>query len=262
MDTEHTAQKQQKQKHGKLAIFWTILGVLASIAVFPYLLEINSSLLEQAPFSLPVLILVQSLQIAIFLFIGSYVGLRLGASIGLDSPIARAIVYRLPLPKPSPKTITVTTVTGLCVGSLIIGLDSLFQPFLPVANQGDVPSIARWKGFLASFYGGITEELLLRLFLMTLIAWIIWKVFMKGKSKPNALMFWVAIVIAAILFGAGHLPAASLIWTLTPIVVLRVILLNAIGGIAFGFLYWKQGLEYAMLAHFCADIMLHVILGG
>jgi hypothetical protein len=71
MDVEHTTQKQQKQKHGTLAVFWTILGVLASIAVFSYLLEINSSLLEQVPFLLPVLILIQSLQTPLFLFIGS-----------------------------------------------------------------------------------------------------------------------------------------------------------------------------------------------
>ncbi len=253
---------RQKQKHASLAVFWTILGVLASIAVIPYLLEINSSLLEQVPVPLPVLVLIQSIQTAIFLLIGSYVGLRLGASIGLDSPIARAAVYRQSLPKQYPKTIVATIGTGFFAGLLVIGLDTLFQPFLPVVNQGVVPTIARWKGFLASFYGAITEELLVRLFLMTFIAWIIWKVLLRGKSNSPPSLFWTAVVIAAILFGVGHLPAASLIWTLTPIVVLRTILLNAIPGITFGFLYWKQGLEYAMLAHFCADIVLHVVWGA
>jgi len=28
----------------------------------------------------------------------------------------------------------------------------------------------------------------------------------------------------------------------------------------FGGLFWKYGLEHAMLAHFCADLMLHVAL--
>jgi len=262
VNAEYTSANQQTQKHGRLAVFWTILGVLATIAVFPYALEINSSLLEQVPLSLSALVLLQSAQIAIMLLIGNYVGLRLGASVGLDSPIARAIVCRLHLPKLSPKTITATIVTGFSAGLIIIGLDFLFQPFLPVAHQGEVSNIVRWKGFLASFYGGITEELLLRLFLMTLIAWIIWKIFMRGKGVPKSVIYWVAIILAALLFGAGHLPAASLIWSLTPIVVLRIILLNAIPGMAFGYLYWKQGLEYAMLAHFCADIVLHVILGG
>jgi len=35
--------------------------------------------------------------------------------------------------------------------------------------------------------------------------------------------------------------------------------LNGLGGLAFGWLYWKQGLESAMIAHFSADIVLHVI---
>jgi hypothetical protein len=235
---------------------------LATIAVFPYTMEINASLLEQVPLSLAELVLLQSLQIAIMLLIGNYAGLRLGDSVGLYSPIARVFIYRLPLPKLSLKIIATTIVTGFTAGLIIIGLDFMFQPFLPTANQGDVPSIARWKGFMASFYGGITEELLLRLFLMTLITWIIWKIFMRGKGVPKSAIYWVAIILAAIFFGVGHLPAASLIWPLTPIVILRIILLNAIPGMAFGYLFWKQGLEYAMLAHFCADIVLHVIMGG
>jgi membrane protease YdiL (CAAX protease family) len=37
-------------------------------------------------------------------------------------------------------------------------------------------------------------------------------------------------------------------------------LLNAIWGIVFWYLYWKKGLESSMIAHFSADIMLHVFL--
>ena len=37
------------------------------------------------------------------------------------------------------------------------------------------------------------------------------------------------------------------------------LLLNGVAGVAFGWLYWKRGLEMAMLAHFSADIVLHVI---
>jgi len=35
--------------------------------------------------------------------------------------------------------------------------------------------------------------------------------------------------------------------------------LNGLGGLAFGWLYWKQRLESVMMAHFSADIVLHVI---
>jgi membrane protease YdiL (CAAX protease family) len=40
------------------------------------------------------------------------------------------------------------------------------------------------------------------------------------------------------------------------------VLLNAVAGIPFGFLYWRKGLEHAMAAHFCADVVLHVIVGS
>ena len=36
------------------------------------------------------------------------------------------------------------------------------------------------------------------------------------------------------------------------------VLLAAVG-LAFGWLFWRHGLEFAMLAHFCADLVLHVV---
>jgi hypothetical protein len=33
-----------------------------------------------------------------------------------------------------------------------------------------------------------------------------------------------------------------------------------LAGTVFGALFWKLGLEHAMVAHFCADLMLHAAL--
>jgi membrane protease YdiL (CAAX protease family) len=46
---------------------------------------------------------------------------------------------------------------------------------------------------------------------------------------------------------------------LNPLVITCALLLNGLGGLAFGWFYWKQGLESAMTAHFSADVVLHVI---
>jgi membrane protease YdiL (CAAX protease family) len=70
---------------------------------------------------------------------------------------------------------------------------------------------------------------------------------------------WLAIILAAVIFGLGHLPITSNITNLTPLVISRAILLNGLGGIIFGWLFWKNGLEYAMISHFTADIMIIVI---
>ncbi len=85
---------------------------------------------------------------------------------------------------------------------------------------------------------------------------------LRGRTQPTPLVFWIAIGVTAIVFGLGHLSAAAGVWSLTPVVIIRTITLNTLVGIPFGFLYWRWGLEYAMLAHFCADIVLSGVRGA
>ena len=74
---------------------------------------------------------------------------------------------------------------------------------------------------------------------------------------PGAL--WLATILAAVIFGLGHLPATAALVKLTPLLIVRAILLNGVVGVATGYLYWRYGLEAAVLAHFSADIVLHGI---
>jgi membrane protease YdiL (CAAX protease family) len=156
---------------------------------------------------------------------------------------------------------------GVIAALLIIGVDLLLQPAM-LKELGDSATLlylqniqpAAWKGFLAAFYGGIAEEILLRLLVMSLFAWLGGFVSKTQDGKPTSAVFWIANILAAVLFGLGHLPATEMILPLTPLVITRAILLNGIGGIIFGWLYWKRGLEAAMIAHFSADIVLHVLL--
>ena len=203
---------------------------------------------------LPALVAAQTAQTGFLLLLLSWVGLRLGQPIGLDSPFARALVGRKKLPAVSRRALAGAVLAGTATG--------LLQPLLPPTIQPLPAGVELWKRLLAAFYGGITEELLLRLFLMTLIAWGIWRTAYKAQLPPDATVFRAAIVAAAVLFGVAHLPAAALFWPLTPVVVARIIALNTLGGLAFGFIYWQWGLEYCMLAHFCADIVLHAVGGS
>lgn len=117
-----------------------------------------------------------------------------------------------------------------------------------------------WQGLLASVYGGINEEVLLRLFALTLIGGLIAVVLRKLDQKLPVAIFWIANILAAVLFGLGHLPAtANIGLPLDFLVVTRAIVLNGLLGVGFGWLYWKYGLESAMLSHFSADIVLHVL---
>jgi len=62
------------------------------------------------------------------------------------------------------------------------------------------------------------------------------------------------------MFGLGHLPLTAEFTLLTPLIVARAILLNGIIGIVAGLLYWRRGIEMAILFHFSFDIVLHGLL--
>lgn len=247
-----------KNRHFRLALFWAFLGSLGQLALFPYLLSLNPKI-SQSPAPLAVVVIASTLQTGLLLILLSWIGLRLGDLIGLNTPLARAWVYQQPFPSISKPALNTALLVGGIGGIIVVGLTFAFQPWMPPTATPTNLKIDLWKSVLASFYGGITEELFLRLFCLTLITWVLWKVFQRRTSHPTASLFWLAIVIAAILFGLAHLPTAASIWTLTPIVIIRTITLNALLGIPFGWLYWRWGLEYAMLSHFCADLVLHSI---
>jgi hypothetical protein len=60
------------------------------------------------------------------------------------------------------------------------------------------------------------------------------------------------IVISSPVFGIGHLPVAYMILPgATFALTLYVIVANSIFGLIAGYLYWKRGLEPAVLAHVC-----------
>ena len=105
-------------------------------------------------------------------------------------------------------------------------------------------------------YGGVIEEVMMRLFCMSLIAFLLWKLFFRKRETVPTGVLIAANVAAALLFAAGHLPVtASTFGTLTPMLLLRCFLLNGAFGLLFGRLYRKYGIQYAMLIH----AMLHIV---
>ena len=98
-------------------------------------------------------------------------------------------------------------------------------------------------------YGAVIEEVLLRLFAMSLVAFILHKIFGKKEGKPSATLLMVANIVAAALFAVGHLPTNFALFGSSFLVVFRCLLLNGVFGLAFGWLYRKYGLRYAMIAH-------------
>jgi hypothetical protein len=110
-------------------------------------------------------------------------------------------------------------------------------------------------------YGGVIEEVMLRLFFLSLLAFILWKVFFKGASREAipTRVFVIANVLAALLFAAAHLPSTLMTFgELTPLILFRCFLLNGGFGLIFGWLYRKHGIVYAMLGH----ALFHIVCKG
>ena len=149
------------------------------------------------------------------------------------------------------------------LGGIIFSLDKwTFGRWIPeVGASYEAPiTVNNWLGSV--LYGGVVEELMLRLFFMTGIAWLIGKVTYKkapaAQWKPW--VFTAANVLAALVFAAGHLPATLMTFgEITALLLVRCFLFNGGFGMFFGWLYRKYGIQYAMIAHAALHIVSKVI---
>ncbi|EQA46271.1 CAAX protease self-immunity [Leptospira broomii serovar Hurstbridge str. 5399] len=256
----------------KIFVILLIAATFGLLAIIPYSLALQAGVLKQTQLSmpLPVLVTIQIVaQVSIFGMIIA-IGLFFANRTGLEIPILEAYFKGEPIRVKIRSILPISGILGIVASLLIALLDVyLFQPALKV-ELGDKASVllnsgaatpAAWKGFLASFYGSIDEEILLRLCLMSFFVWCGRFLSKKrSKGKQSATVFWIANIVTALVFGLGHLPATSMILPLTPLVIVRAIVLNGLAGVAFGYLYFTRGLESAMLSHFACDLVLHVVL--
>jgi membrane protease YdiL (CAAX protease family) len=246
-------------------LFWLLFvgEVLAILAVVPVGIELLGPVISKQPlpnFPLPLLILIGVIQNLALLAFTVWLGLKLSRRLGLGAPLLESWVTHHSEFQPRPKKILKSGIlTGVLVGiPLLLTLFALMTrlPNLPLAM---VARTSVWKRFLMCFYGGVYEELLTRLFLLTLIAWIANRSWRNSVHMLSSSAFWFANILAAIIFGLGHLPSASLFMPITPLVVVAALLLNGVAGIAFGYLYRRDGLEAAMIAHFTCDLVIWVV---
>lgn len=151
--------------------------------------------------------------------------------------------------------IIISILGGLC---LSIVDRYVFGSFInPVMHMYDnKPTI---EYIISAFtYGGVFEEILMRLFLMSLFSWIIAKIFYR-KEIPIK-VFVISNIAAALLFAAGHIPATiQTFGYVDALILFRCFLMNGAFGLAFGWLYRKYGIGYSMLAHFGAHLISKVI---
>jgi len=239
-----------------------VAGLLGVIAVLPYMFDLLVTLpigQGAAPdLPLPVVVALALLQNGILLAVVILIGMTLSERIGLPMPLVRAWATGGTTTRPQ-AILVPGFLVGAASGVVLVGVEALF--FLrnlpePVHQLFEIPL---WKRLLAGIlYGGLTEELLMRLFLLSLVAWVLGRWWKTPEGRPTTGAFWTAIIVVAVVFGLGHLPATAAMTPLTPLLVVRALVLNGVAGVAFGYLYWRHGLEAAMAGHMSAHVVLQV----
>jgi len=196
----------------------------------------------------PVINLLAVIQTLVIVTIASAIGTALAHRAGLHAPAFEALADgRSALDALLPQ-IGPALLLGIIGGALfVLAYYRIFRPRLS-SEEIRITEGFRMNMGLAGrvLYGGIVEEILMRWGLMSLFVWLGAAIF--GSPGPGVV--WLAIVITGILFALGHLPAVvAQGLKVTGAVLATNITLNLGASLIFSWLFWRVGLEAAMLAH-------------
>lgn len=247
----------KEKKYGKPLLFTAALlpvavigGLFTGIYTFAgYTEEMKQLLAAQLGGYVQYLIMV-ALQTVLYAMICGFFGYILADKTGLLKPFALE----------KRKLTIAVALAALC--GVAFGLDYwIFGSHIPEAAEA-CRNVTLSSVMASMLYGGVIEEVMLRLFVMSLLSFILWKIFYRAvpKEKIPVKIFAVANVIAALLFAAGHLPATFLTFqTVDALVIIRCFLYNGGLGLVFGWLYRKYGIQYAMIGHMGTHIISKLI---
>jgi membrane protease YdiL (CAAX protease family) len=242
-----------KLKLGITLFILGLSGVLTMLTVTIPLESLPKEVFEKiSPETLKYLVLINP---TILLLLSVLIGTLLYDKVGFSVPTISSI---LKIEEPKIKfleQIKFGVLLGLFTGVLLIIIGLIFktsipQEFMNLENKIKMTTIAKIG------YGGITEELLMRFGFMTLVVWIIFKL----TKKLDNTTYWIGIILASILFAVGHFPVVFNAVPNPSISLLTYVIIgNSIGGLIFGWLYWKKGLEAAFLGHVFAHVAIIII---
>lgn len=233
------------------------LGVLAVLGVLPALPSVLGPLVARTPGAppLPVLMLLSAVQLTVLLALSVLIGAWAASRAGfLSRLVARDWAGLL-------ADVRAAVLPGAVLGVLLPLLDLMT---LPLMGEAWTQVVAQPRTVAVTFsgvvYGGLGEELQMRWALVSLVTLALWKLLARRAARPPASAVWAAVVAVAVVFGAAHLGAVAALVTLTPVIVARTVIFNALAGVAFGWLFARRSLECAMAAHALTHVVMSAVL--
>lgn len=228
---------------------------VASVGIVPYATTMFGPLIDLAGMSTTQFAILVFLQSLVSSAVCAFLGLKLSTRTGLGTPMLSHLLDGKALELPKAVHIRAGLLWGSVVGVVLIVADLFIFP--ETVNSVGIEKPGALSSLLASFYGGISEEIIYRLFGVNVGIWLVMKV-RRSVQRKNAV--WIAILLSGLIFGMGHIVNAGLAGTLDSMFIVRVLVLNGFGSVVFGVVYWRYSLLAAMGAHFIADLYVHILL--
>jgi hypothetical protein len=227
------------------------LAAMAGVVVVS--LTVIPQILDNAPqdVSVGLVVAASMLQSGVLVALAVWAGVALSRSLGLGAPVFEAALSGTGAWAALRPQLAPATIVGLLAGGVLVLLGRIAPAeLLAVGQTFEIPLAAKL------LYGGVTEEVLMRWGLMTFLIWLPWRFLQKKVGRPRLAYVIGGIVMAALLFGAGHLPAtAAMGVNLTAPVLAYIIAGNTVPALLFGYLYWRHGLEAAIIGHALAHVI-------
>jgi len=254
-DNEVIHMKDHIKNNRKFLIFVLISGLIGGYCTGLYLPEMFSQemlqQLQEQGMTSGMLTLSGAVQYGIIYgVILAAIGLIISKKVGLWKE------FRFDKNAAAPTAI-ITIIAALC---LFPGDKLIFGSFSSWVNDLYNISPGLPKIIAGLLVGGVIEEVMMRLFFMSLLVFIISKLCCKNNKDIPVSVFAAANLISALLFAAGHLPGTMAMTTLTPLLLFRCFLLNGGLGLCFGCLYRKYGIGCAMTAHGAAHLISDLLM--
>lgn len=223
----------------------SLVGIASFVPVMRILFSARKSAM---PVSLTAALALAGLQAAIAVGIAAVLGVRLTPLLGLRSVMADA--YAEGRPVLQALGFRTQVLPGIIFGSIAAGAAFIASPSFMSYLRG-MPVYSR------VLYGGIVEEVVFRWGLMSIVAWILWRVLQRGQGMPEFWIMGAAIVIANAVFAFAHVPMLTAAHDANPYRTASIIFVVAL---PWGWLFWRKGFEAAVIAHATFHAMVTVLL--
>lgn len=195
---------------------------------------------------------VLAVQLVVLYGLFGFVGLRLARTRRLEPAPYLTAIWDLQATRWGWSRAGVAFASGLGCGALLVAAVAAIQRCLPGTLPGTLhpPGIA--AALLASTAGSLGEEILFRLFALSLLL----RLLPQGRAGTA-----MAIGASALAFGAAHAPAFVFLfggWQEVPLASwVWLIALNGLPGVIFGVVFLRFGIVCAVLTHLGTDVVWH-----